>query len=276
MVDIFTYTDYRKFIYDFCNEVRETKPFFSYRYIAQKAELKSVGFISWVVKGKRNISPRLAHKIAAIFKLGKREADYFELIVNHNQSKTTDERQIYLNRMLAYRSSHATTVNRDRDQFYTQWYYSAIREMVSIAEIRNESQVADALNPSINQSEAKQALDLLTRLGMIHKNADGIYERVEAALTAGPTVDAAIIHGFQTATMQLAQSAIHRFAKEDRDISTVTLSCNSKDIARIRERIRQMRAEISEIACASKDADQTFQINTQFYPLTKRIARRGV
>ncbi len=273
MIDIFSYTNYRQFLKDVCEDARKSKPFYSYRYVAQKAGLKSVGFISWVIKGKRNMSASLTHKIGNVLKLSKREAEYFELLVCHNQAKTIEERQHYLDRLLAFRSTRATIVERDRDQYYSRWYYSAIRELVNLTDIRDERQVALLLRPSISRAEARDALELLERLNMIRKTAEGPYERVDAALISGPSVDPAIIHGFQIATMRLAEEALHFFPKEERDISTVTLSCNSKDLDRIRERIRQMRDEITEIACASEDADRAFQLNTQFFPLTRIMPR---
>jgi uncharacterized protein (TIGR02147 family) len=273
MIDIFSYTNYRHYLKETCKEIRKTKPFFSYRYIAQKAGLKSVGFISWVIKGKRNMSASLTHKIGDILKLGRREAEYFDLLVSHNQAKAIEERQYYLNRLLAFRSTRTSIVERDRDQYYSRWYFSAIRELVNLTEIRDEKQVARLLKPTISRAEAREALFLLERLNMIRKTEGGAYERVDAALISGPSVDPAIIHGFQIATMRLAEAALHEFPKEDRDISTVTLSCNSKDLKRVRERIRQMRDEISEIACSSEDADGVFQLNTQFFPMTKKIAR---
>jgi uncharacterized protein (TIGR02147 family) len=276
MIDIFSYTNYRQYLKEACEEIRETKPFFSYRYIAQKAGLKSVGFISWVIKGKRNMSASLTHKIGDILKLSKREAEYFDLLVSHNQAKKNEERQYYLNRLLAFRSTRTTIIERDRDQYYSRWYYSAIRELVNLTEIRDEKQVVKLLRPTISRLEARGALSLLERLEMIKRagnQVDGAYERVDAALISGPSVDPAIIHGFQTSTMRLAEAALHEFPKEDRDISTVTLSCNSKDLERVRERIRQMRDEITEIACASEDADGVYQLNTQFFPLTKKISR---
>jgi hypothetical protein len=36
-----------------------------------------------------------------------------------------------------------------------------------------------------------------------------------------------------------------------------------------------MRAEIIEIACASKNPDQVFQLNTQLFPLSKQIVRKA-
>lgn len=271
MIDIFSYTDYRLFVKDYCDERKKTQTFFSYRYIAQKAGLKSSGFISWVVSGKRTVSAKLAHKLTEILKLGKRETEYFLLLVSHNQATTVEERQHYLDRMLAFRSTRTTVVKRDRDQYYLRWYYSAIRELVALSPISDEQEIAQMLRPSITRAEAKEALDLLCRLGFIRQDDDGIYERIDAAITSGTDVDPAIIHAFQVAMMQLAQSAPYRIPKEDRDISTLTISCNAADLAKIRERVRQMRAEITEIACASENADRVFQINTQLFPLSKTI-----
>jgi uncharacterized protein (TIGR02147 family) len=271
MADIFSYTDYRLFIKDHCEDLRKTKSFFSYRYLAQKAGLKSSGFISWVVAGKRTISLKLAHKLTEIFSLGKRETEYFLLLVSHNQATTVQERQHYLDRLLAFRSTRTTVVKRDRDQYYSRWYYSAIRELVALASIKDEQIIASLLKPSITRAEAKEALDLLCRLNLIRKDTNGCYERIDPAITSGPDVDPAIIHSFQVTMMQLAQSAPYRIPKEDRDISTLTISCNATDLSRIRERIRQMRTEITEIACESENADRVFQINTQIFPLSKTI-----
>lgn len=271
MADIFSYTDYRQFIKDHCEDLRKEKPFFSYRYIAQKAELKSTGFISWVVSGKRSISLKLAHKICTIFKLRKRETEYFLLLVNHNQATSGDERQHYLDRMLVYRSIRTDTVNRDQDQYYSKWYYSAIRELVAISKITDEQDVASQMCPSITRSEAKDAIALLCRLNIIRKKSDGIYERCSTAIRAGSDVDRAIIHGYQIATMQLGQGALCRFDKDDRDVSTLTVSCNAADLPRIKECISKMRSEITEIVCESNNANQVFQINVQFFPLSKKI-----
>jgi uncharacterized protein (TIGR02147 family) len=273
MPDIFSYTDYRQYIRDFCSEIRKTKPFFSYRYIGQKAGLKSTGLLSWVVMGKRNMTAHMIHKISKIFKLNAKEAGYFEILVNYNQSKRTEEKQFYLEKMLSIKKIHADVVDQDRAAFYSRWYYSAIRELIAINPVKDEEQIAAIVRPQIKKSEAREALELLTRLGLITKNAKGIYERTSAVLTSSPAIDAAVIHNFQFNTMQLAQSSLHRFPKEQRDVSTVTLSCNQESLGRIRERISEMRSEVLQIACECRQPDQVFQLNTQFFPLSGQVQR---
>jgi uncharacterized protein (TIGR02147 family) len=271
MPDIFSYIDYRLYIKDFCNEIHESKPFFSYRYIGQKAGVKSTGLISWVVMGKRNLSAHLIHKLSKIMRLSGKEAAFFEVLVNYNQSKQTEEKQFYLEKMLSIKKVRADVVEQDRAAFYSEWYYSAIRELIAIHQVKDEEQIAAIMRPTIKKYEARDALDLLVRLGLIKKNAKGFYERGSAVLTSSPAIDAAVIHNFQFVTMQLAQSSLHRFKREERDVSTVTLSCDQEAIGRIREKIAEMRSEVLKIACACKNPDQVFQLNTQIFPLSSQI-----
>jgi uncharacterized protein (TIGR02147 family) len=262
--DIFQYIDYRQFINDFCREVRKSKPFFSYRYIGQKAGVKSTGLLSWIVMGKRNLPAHLIHKLSRIFKMSGKEAAFFELLVNYNQAKHIEEKQFYLEKMLSIKKVRADVIDQDRASFYSKWYYP----------VQGEEQVAAIMRPAIRKSEAREALDLLTRLGLVRKTADGVFERTAAVLTSSPAIDAAIIHNFQFVTMQLAQSSLHRFKREERDVSTVTLSCDQDCLNRIRERVAEMRSEVLKLACGCKKPDQVFQLNTQIFPLSGQVKRR--
>jgi uncharacterized protein (TIGR02147 family) len=205
--------------------------------------------------------------------LSGKEAAFFEVLVNYNQSKQTDEKQFYLEKILSIKKVRADVIDQDRAAFYSKWYYSAIRELVAIHPLRDEEQAAAIMRPPIKKSEAREALELLTRLGLVRKNGDGAYERTAAVLTSSPAIDAAIIHNFQFVTMQLAQSSLHRFKREERDVSTVTLSCDHESLNRIREKVTEMRSEVLKLACACKKPDQVFQLNTQIFPLSGQVKR---
>lgn len=49
MVDIFCYTDYRKFLFDFYEAKKRSTPHFSHRYVAQKVGFSSSGFFSKII-----------------------------------------------------------------------------------------------------------------------------------------------------------------------------------------------------------------------------------
>lgn len=80
------------------------------------------------------------------------------------------------------------------------------------------------LQPPIQPKDVGKALKVLVDLGLIKKNTSGIYERTDAVVSSGPVLKSFAVHKLQLETMDLARSAIDRFEKEDRDISTLTLS----------------------------------------------------
>src|SRR3954463_7260401 len=101
LVNIFTYFDYRKFLQDAYNERRKENPNFSYRFIASKVGFSSPGFFANVLKGKKDISLKLALKFAELFKLVRKEKEYFELLVLFNKATGAGEKKEYLDRLLA-------------------------------------------------------------------------------------------------------------------------------------------------------------------------------
>lgn len=277
MIRIFEYLDYRKFIRDFCVEKRKEFPGFSYRYLSQKAKIRSPGFLSWVIQGKRNISNQLIVKLAQALKLSARETEYFGHLIRFNQAKDCDEQQYEYKKLLAFRRGKVAQVTADHYEFYEKWYYSALRELIAVCPIRNDyKRIARLLEPPITPAEAMAGLDLLVRLGMARKDKRQFYERIDAVISSLDPADPAAVHRFQCACMELAKRALVRFPKAGRDISTVTLSIDEKALDRIKEKTAAMRSEILEIAREVQSPDRVMQLNVQFFPLSKVCKEAGV
>jgi uncharacterized protein (TIGR02147 family) len=275
MTDIFTYLDYRKFLRDAYAEKKATNKNFSYRYLAQKTGLKSAGFFSWVLQGKRNLSSHLMIKFAEAFKLGKREAAYFELLVGYNQARTHEARKHFFDKIAAYRRPTARLIDPDQYEFYEQWYYAAIREWIGIHPFQDDYvRLAKSLVPPIAPAEAKKAVDLLERLGLIEKNAQGLFERKESTLTTGDSWKSLAITHYQIQSIDLAKQSLEKFTKAERDISTLTLSCSRKTFENIRERVRNLRQELAELVKNDPHPEAVYQCNFQVFPLAKPVAAR--
>ncbi len=75
-ISIFDYTDYRVFLSDYYNFQKKQSKAFSYRYFAQKVNLKSSGYYKELVDGKRNLSRTLMVKFFKALKLNKKESEY--------------------------------------------------------------------------------------------------------------------------------------------------------------------------------------------------------
>lgn len=271
MPDIFTYLDYRQFLKDAIEERRKINTNFSLRYISQKAGIKSTGFLSMVIKGKRNISERLVIELAHIFKLNKKERHYFRSLVYFNQASSHSEKNHFYQEILSLQKGPVRTVTQNQYEFYDKWYYAAIRELVAICEITDENChiLAKLLKPSIKPGEVKAALDVLTSLDLIKKTKAGVYKRTDAVITSGTSVVKPFaIQNFQLASMELAKSAYERFPREERELSTLTMSIDKTAYTLIQKKVAKLRSEIMELARSVQDPEQVYQLNMQLFPLS--------
>ncbi len=127
--------------------------------------------------------------------------------------------------------------------------------------------------PPINVLDAKRAVRLLERLGLIAKDSDGIYRTTGQNLTTGWKWYSNAIENNQREMIGLAAESINRFKKEERDISTVTMAIDEKALPEIREHIRQFRSSLIGIVNRYGGTGRVFQLNIQLFPLSTNLEK---
>lgn len=273
MPDIFAYTDYRAFLRDILAEKQRQSGAFSYRQVSQKAGIRSTGFFSWVLQGKRNISERVALELIRILKLNQAEAEYFLLLVHYNQAQTIVERKRFFDDLAAFKRKGYKAITPGQYEFYRYWYYAALRELVAVTRVgdNNLAQTAKLLSPRLRPSEMKKGLEALARLGMIRKSKNGFYDRTDDVVSTGFKTEAVAVQSYQISCMELAKTAYDRFPRHQREMSTVTMSVDKEALRAIMDRVRKAREDIMEIARATTQPTQVVQLNMQIFPLSKEI-----
>lgn len=268
--DIFSYLDYRKYLQDLCAARKKQNPHFSYRYLSQKLAIKSAGFLSWVLQGKRNISARIVLGIARYFKLTTAERTYFENLVTFNQATTHDERRYAFDKLLLMRRGAVKQVDADAYAFYRHWYYPALRELVAVEQVddTNCDAIAAKLSPPVKVSEVREALATLLRLGMVKKNDEGYFERSDQVISSRGHVPLVALHDYHISCMDIAKQALETFGKGEREMSTVTMSIDNAAYLSIIERLTAMRREVMEIARSVERPTRVMQLNLHYFPLT--------
>jgi uncharacterized protein (TIGR02147 family) len=271
-IDIFGYLDYRKFLQDLYAEKKAKGKYFSYRYLAQKTGLKSAGFFTWVLQGKRNLSPRLVLKFAEAFKLTKQESAFFELLVSFNQARSHEEKKHWFDKIVCLKRSPAKIVDGDQYEFYEKWWYSAVREVIGIHPFKDDyARLARAVAPAISMPDARKAVELLDRLGLIVREDGGFWARKDPALSTGQNWRSLAVTNFQLQAFELGKQALDRFPKGERDMSTMTLSCSQSTFDSIKEKLRCLRQEFAEMARNDAQADRVLQCNFQVFPLSRKL-----
>ena len=272
MQDIYSYYDYHKYLMDFYNEKKSSLPLFSYRYISDKVGIDH-GLIVKIFQGKRHISTRSIPAFTLLLGLSRRKSEYFELMIKYRKAKTSNEIKHYFEKLLSFSGIEEHRVESDKYEFYQKWYYTAVREILHLYPFKDDYEwLANMVEPAITPAEAKKAVLLLERLAFIKRNEDGFFELTNRFVTTGLQWRSIAIRTYQKEVMNLAMQALDTIPKEERDISTVTLTLDDAGLALARDRIAALHKELVEISAACQNVNRAYQINLQLFPISKRCS----
>jgi uncharacterized protein (TIGR02147 family) len=271
MKPVFEYTNYREYLADFYKEKKAESPGFSYRYIAEKVGFKSAGHFTQILQGAANISINLIERFSQFLKLNKKEAAYFQNLVLFCQAKKHEDKKRYFERLMSFRESSMKVLDADQYEFYSEWYYSAVREVLNFFPFdgSNTAELARIIDPPISLEEAQKSLALLGKLGLIKKNEDGFYRPTDAIISTGYHAQSLSITNHILNSMKLAQNALDYFPREERNLSAVSINVSPKGYETIVAELRAFRKRMLELARNDEDSNRAYQFNFQFFPLSK-------
>lgn len=269
-VSLYDYSDYRAYLKDWYRLEKESDREISYRRLAQDIGFKSPGHFSLIVNGKANLSLKVLDRFVRYLGLSKKEADYFQALVLYTQAKATDEKKRYFDRMLSFKQFRVRSIAATQYEFLEKWYYLAVREVLAVHAFKGDyAALAHMIEPAITAEEARKAMDTLKRLGLVTRDAQGRYVRVETVLATGPEAPPLAVNAFLSQAMDLAKSALDRIPKEERVLAATTVSVSKETFEEIREETRTFRKRILEMAQRDPRPDRIYQFQFHIFPLSK-------
>ncbi len=267
-LDIFAYLDYRKYLSDWYHEKKSTNTFISYRYLGNKVGLDA-SFLVKLFQEQVHLSQKSNSRFIEFLNLNSKEKEYLEVLISYNRAKKSSEVQIYYQRLISLRMPHIKKIESDQYEFFNHWFYTAIYEVMRCHNFKGDfRELGRKLRPSISAIEAKNAVKLLERLGFVSIEPGGKYQVKDASLSTGESWMSKAISEYQKKLIGMGIEAIENISKEDRDISTVTVSLSRGTFDTVRERIQSMRKELLELASLEKNPSLVYQMNFQIFPLS--------
>lgn len=276
-VHIFEYLDYRAYLRDFYAQQKAARRGFSHRAFSRRAGLRSSNYLGLVIKGERDLSTEMAPRFAHACGLVKQEADFFCELVAYCQATTTDERARHQERLARYRRFRdAHQLLDEQTAYHAHWYVPAIRELVSLPGFREDPKwLAAMLEPPISPKQASDALETLSRLGLLVRDSHGKLSQAQALLTTGPGPLGHQIFVYHQSMIELGKQALDRIPRELRDISSVTLCVADSTIPLLKQRLRELRRELLQLAELEATPERVVQLNLQLFPLSRPLPRVG-
>jgi uncharacterized protein (TIGR02147 family) len=270
MPDIVKYAEYRLFLKDRYLALKGKETNFSHRFINAKMGMKSAGWFADIITGRQQLKPRQVAKVASVFKLNPREKEVFATLVDMERASNPEERVAAMDKWLLLKGFRQEAVDKDRFAFFDHWYHIALRELLGFRPFQGDYEALGAqLCPPISGAQARKALDLLQRLGLILPQTWNRRGSDLPLLVKTPGGEAGHWNGILQALMKLAGPALETFGKEERNFSALTLSLSPEGLKKAGEQIAEMRQRLLVIAEKDKARNRVYQCLFQVFPLTK-------
>ena len=262
------YLDYRAYVADYCEWRRLSDPAFSQRVFAKEADLpaSSSSLLPAVLKGRRNLSQNLRVKFSKALKLGEREANYFDVLVQFNQAKGMAEKNFFFTKLSKFRTSRAHVLNETQFEFFSKWYYSAIRNFFSMETgERNPVAIAARLFPEVSPAQVEDAIHLLLSLELIKKTANG-YAVTEKHISTPKDVQARAAREHMLELTRMSMEILDKTPAALRQYNALMFTVSPQGFDTVKERIRSFLEELREILDRDQDEDRIYSLTLQLFP----------
>ncbi|WP_408095659.1 TIGR02147 family protein [Peredibacter sp. HCB2-198] len=237
----------------------------------------SKSILSRILSNERPVSVKLAMHLSAVLELEESQSKRVLLGVVQSQSKNakiTKKLKAKLEKELS-----DSIQNNGRPQFSTvdveqfkamcSWQHLAILNLIELKSFKN-SPLWISKRLGISSTEARDAIERLFSLGLIIEENNKLI-RTQKSLHVKTNRSEFAIRRFheqmiEKALDELKNPTQERFEK--RLINGITITCNEEHIPLIKQKIDQFQDEILAIT-SSAEVTQLYQMNMQFFPLTK-------
>lgn len=270
MVNVFKYIDYRKFLEDYYDFMKQNHGKFSFRWFAKKAGYTSSGYYSNVIKGVHPLTGAYIDKFIGAIGFNELESHYFNLLVKYQNSKTVIDKKKYLDELIKIKPSEYFRLKQNHHLYYSKWYIPIVHQSLSIFSYDNDAkELSEFIRPRLKKTEVIESVQLLKKLNLILKDENGYWKPISPSSIGGTEVGVRSIRDFQKSIMEKAINSVDNVDPEKRHIITTTMTVNQNGVEAIKSLINEFQHKVISYSDNNEIHDKLYQMNVQFFPLSQ-------
>lgn len=271
-LDIFNYLEYRLFLKESFELLQQSEKKLSYRTFGKKVGFTSPNFLQMIIQGKRNLNSSHCLLVAKAFSLNKQETEYFQNLVSYDQSRSFEEKNLCYQRILQSKHhTHFKTLDRHAYEYFSQWYYPVVRELLVHPESKGNSEwIAQRIFPRITVAKVEKAKKTLVELKLVrHDKISGHWQLNDNVIRSDSETSNLALSNYHASVIQLAHDSLKAFPQKERDIRSVTVGLSNLAYIELKTKMEKFWEEIMEFANTQNEVESVYQVNLQLFPLTR-------
>ena len=271
-IDIFQFTHFRKYLDEYQAARVQTDPEFTRAGVCALLGLpKTRSYFNDIVKGKK-LSGRMIPKFVEVLGLNKKEAKYFETMVNFDQAKTTTERNAFFDELIKQHPDPHHILNEDAYEYYNHWYNSVLFTALDVIDISDDLEpIQKRIFPKVSVGTLKRSLELLARIGFVRKNEDGFWKSCRESVSSGAYSNNDLVRQYQLQCFELSKQALLANDDNPSDMGTFTFSVSDDAYREIALEIQNLKAKVRKIITQDKkEATGVHQLNIHLFTNLKK------
>lgn len=274
MNSIFDYLDYRDFLKERIDLLKQTNPAFSYRYFNKKSGLKSSGHLKLIMDGKRNLTKDTMYKLCKGLGLSNEEASFFERLVFFNQAKGYEEKNHFYKKVLkSYPEKHTKIIDAKYYNIFSNWYCIAILELIRLKSFQEDSVwISNKLNPTVPPEKVEQALKDLEDVGLIVRDEEtGKFVRADEMIATPDEVRSIAIINFHEQITKIALNSLKCDPVEEKEFSSLTIALSEMGLTLLKKKMQEFRREVHLLLESAQDEKtDVVQLDLHLFKLTQK------
>ena len=273
--NIYAYDDFRLYLNDRYEALKQSDPDCSARNFAGRAGFSNPGFFNDVIKGRRTLSKEARGKLTSVFGLADYEAEFFDLLVCYGQAKKDPLRQELYKKILSRRNRSAfVKLHPALSRYYQDFRYPLIYNALMSYDFKGDFDgLSDFIYQSIPAADIKDRLDDLLTWGLVIRRESGRYTVTQRFVEPPATLMEQVKQLNREWILQAAE-ALMKLPSEKRHMSTMLLSTTPAACRKIADKIEQFRQEVWKIVRDEpNDPSCIMQLNLQYFPRSRKKER---
>lgn len=261
------YNDYRQYLTEEYERRKQLNAAYSLRAFARDLGL-SAPRLSQVLSQRYGLSVQAATEVAKKLRLNPEEVQWFCDSVGSLHSRSVKERIELNHRINEYKKTKSKIPELQLEYFkvISDWYHFAILELTHLSDFKNNTKwIAKKLNITVD--DVKLAIKRLVDLDLLEEK-NGTLVDVFKILSTPNDIPSDSLKKFNLQLIKKAMEAVYHQEVQTREITSLVFAIDDEKIPYYKEKIRQLKSELSAEAEKSKNKNQVYCLSLQLFNLT--------